>query len=126
MNTRREESTVPTAKTRKNPAMTRNILRRLIAMPFLVLGIVTLAFRLIRVTKGGLRTAIMSDRQMNNPEVVVAAKAKWGLDRSLPERLGSYIGDLQTGDRGKSFSTRRPVAQDVLFRPPQWNWSLRR
>lgn len=66
--------------------MTRNILRRLIAMPFLVLGIVTLAFRLIRVTKGGLRTAIMSDRQINNPEVVMAAKAKWGLDRSLPER----------------------------------------
>lgn len=98
--------------------MTRYILRRLIAMPFLVLGIVTLAFLLTTVTKGDPLTAIVSDRQMNNPEVVAAARAKWGLDRSLPERYVIYVGNLLQGDMGTSFISRRPVAQDVLFRLP--------
>jgi ABC-type dipeptide/oligopeptide/nickel transport system permease component len=98
--------------------MIRYMLRRLIAMPFLVLGIVTLAFLLTAVTKGDPLTAIVSDRQMNNPEVVAAARAKWGLDRSLPERYAIYVGNLLTGDMGTSFITRRPVAQDVLYRLP--------
>ena len=98
--------------------MTRYVLRRLFAMPFLVLGIVTLAFLLTTVTKGDPLTAIVSDRQMNNPEVVAAAKAKWGLDRSLPERYVIYVGNLLQGDMGTSFITRRPVLQDVLFRLP--------
>lgn len=98
--------------------MTRYILRRLLAMPFLVLGIVTLAFFLTTVTKGDPLTAIVSERQMNNPEVVAAAKARWGLDRSIPERYAIYVGNLLTGDMGTSFNTRRPVAQDVLYRLP--------
>ena len=87
-------------------------------MPFLVLGIVTLAFLLTTITKGDPLTAIVSDRQMNNPEVVAAAKARWGLDRSLPERYVIYVGNLLSGDMGTSFITRRPVAQDILYRLP--------
>ena len=98
--------------------MTRYILRRLLAMPFLVLGIITLAFLLTTVTKGDPLASIVSDRQMNNPEVVAAAKARWGLDRSLPERYVIYVGNLLTGDMGTSFITHRPVAQDILYRLP--------
>lgn len=98
--------------------MTRYILRRLIAMPFLVLGIVTLAFLLTTVTKGDPLSSIISERQMNDPAVVAAAKARWGLDRSLPERYVIYVGNLLTGDMGTSFITRRPVAQDIMYRLP--------
>ena len=87
-------------------------------MPFLVLGIVTLAFLLTTVTKGDPLTAIVSDRQMNDPVAVAAAKARWGLDRSLPERYVIYVGNLLQGDMGTSFITRRPVAQEVLYRLP--------
>jgi len=87
-------------------------------MPFLVLGIITLAFLLTTVTKGDPLAAIVSDRQMNDPEAVAAAKARWGLDRSLPERYLIYVQNLVTGDMGTSFITRRPVAQDVMFRLP--------
>jgi len=104
--------------TPREKGMTRYILRRLLAMPFLVLGIITLAFLLTTVTKGDPLTAVVSDRQMNNPEVVAAAKARWGLDRSLPERYLIYVGNLLQGDMGTSFITRRPVAQDVLYRLP--------
>lgn len=98
--------------------MTRYILRRFLAMPFLLLGIVTLAFLLTTVTKGDPLASIVSDRQMNDPEAVAAAKARWGLDRSLPERYFIYIGNLLSGDMGTSFITRRPVVQDVFFRLP--------
>ncbi|MDQ2068205.1 ABC transporter permease [Xinfangfangia sp. CPCC 101601] len=98
--------------------MIRYILRRLVAMPFLILGVVTLAFLLTTVTKGDQLASIVSDRQMNNPEVVAAAKARWGLDRSLPERYVIYVTNLAQGDMGTSFITRRPVAQDVLYRLP--------
>lgn len=98
--------------------MIRYILRRLFAIPFLVLGIVTLAFLLTTVVKGDPLSAIVSERQMNNPEVVAAAKARWGLDKSLPERYAIYVTNLVRGDMGTSFITRRPVAQDVLYRLP--------
>ncbi|RUZ31086.1 ABC transporter permease, partial [Mesorhizobium sp. M7A.F.Ca.CA.001.04.1.1] len=60
--------------------MSRYILRRLIAMPFLVLGIVTIAFLITTVTKGDPLTAIVAEQQMSNPDVVAAAKTRWGLD----------------------------------------------
>ena len=98
--------------------MIRYILRRVVAIPFLVLGIVTLAFLLTTVVKGDPLSAIVSERQMNNPEVVAAAKARWGLDKSLPERYVIYVTNLLKGDMGTSFITRRPVTQDVLYRLP--------
>ena len=93
--------------------MSRFILRRLLAMPFLVLGIVTMAFMISHVTQGDPLVSILGDRQMDNPEVVAAAKARWGLDRSLPEQYLVYVGNLLTGDFGISFRTKRPVARDL-------------
>lgn len=86
--------------------MIRHILRPLITMPFLVLGIIALTFLLTTVTKGNPLAAIVSDRQMNDPEAVAAAKTRWGLDRSLPERYLIYVQSLITGDMGTSFTLR--------------------
>ncbi len=58
--------------------MSNYLFKRLIAMPFLILGIVTMAFALTTITKGDPLTSIVAEQQMNNPEVVAAAKAKWG------------------------------------------------
>jgi peptide/nickel transport system permease protein len=98
--------------------MLNYLLRRGIAMPFILLGIITMAFLLTTVTKGDPLTAIVSEQQMNNPEIVAAAKARWGLDRSLPERYVIYVSNLVKGDMGTSFVTRRPVSQDLLARLP--------
>ncbi len=98
--------------------MVNYILRRTLAMPFLILGIVTMAFFLTTVTKGDPLTALVGEQQMNNPEIVAAAKKRWGLDRSLPERYIIYVGNLVQGDLGTSFVTRRPVTTDILVRLP--------
>lgn len=98
--------------------MLRFILRRMLATPLLLLGVATVAFFLTQMTKGDPLSAIVPERQMNNPEVVAAAKEKWGLDKSLPERYAIYVGNLVRGDLGTSFSTRRPVRDDIGDRLP--------
>jgi ABC-type dipeptide/oligopeptide/nickel transport system permease component len=98
--------------------MTRYILRRLIAMPLLLLGIVSIAFFISHNTRGDPLISIIGERQMENPEVVAAAKARWGLDKSLPEQYAIYVANLMTGDFGTSLRTKRPVAQDLLDRLP--------
>ncbi|GMG85074.1 ABC transporter permease [Paralimibaculum aggregatum] len=98
--------------------MARYLLRRLLAMPLLLLGVATAAFLLGNVVKGDPLASILNERQMNNPEVVAAAKARWGLDRSMPERYAIYLGNLAQGDFGTSFRTKRPVMRDLLDRLP--------
>ncbi|SCC81149.1 ABC transporter permease [Saliniramus fredricksonii] len=98
--------------------MTGFMVRRLIAMPLLLLGVATLAFFLTHVTKADPLSAVVSERQMNNPAVVAAAKARWGLDRPLPEQYVVYISNLAQGELGTSFRTRRPVSDDIFARLP--------
>jgi ABC-type dipeptide/oligopeptide/nickel transport system permease component len=98
--------------------MTRYIVRRLLSLPLLLLGIVSLAFLISHTTQGDPLASIVSERQMDNAEVVAAAKARWGLDKSLPEQYIIYIGNLLSGDLGTSFRTKQPVAQDLLERLP--------
>jgi ABC-type dipeptide/oligopeptide/nickel transport system permease component len=98
--------------------MGRYILRRLAAMPFLILGIITVAFFISHSTHGDPLVSILGDRQMENPEVVAAARARWGLDKSLPEQYLIYVRNLLTGDLGVSIRTKRPVLQDLAARLP--------
>lgn len=98
--------------------MSGTILRRLLMMPLLVFGIITVAFLLSQFTKGDPLASLIGERQMNNPVIVAAAKAKWGLDRSLPERYAIYVDRLLTGDMGTSFRTKQPVASDLAQRLP--------
>jgi peptide/nickel transport system permease protein len=98
--------------------MYRYIIRRLIAMPLLLLGVVSIAFLISHFTKGDPLVSIIGERQMDNPIVVAAARARWGLDRSLPEQYLIYVGNLLTGDFGTSLRTKRGVGLDLADRLP--------
>jgi ABC-type dipeptide/oligopeptide/nickel transport system permease component len=94
------------------------IARRLLAMPFLLLGVITVAFILSHFTQADPLTSILGERQMGNPAVVQAARERWGLDHSLPVQYGIYVKNLLSGDLGTSFRTRQPVAHDLMVRLP--------
>ena len=94
------------------------LLRRVMAMPLLLLGIASVVFLLSQVTKGDPLSALIPERMMSNETLVAAVKAQWGLDRSLPERYLIYMGHLVQGDLGTSFGTRRPVSTDIAERLP--------
>jgi peptide/nickel transport system permease protein len=98
--------------------MTRYIFRRLISIPLLLLGIISIAFVIAHTTQGDPLISIIGDRQMDNPDAVAAAKARWGLDKTLPEQYVIYLKNLVTGDLGTSFRTKQPVTRDLLVRLP--------
>lgn len=94
------------------------VLRRLLLIPVLLLGIVTATFILAQFTKGDPLVSIIGSRALNNPAVVDAAKKRWGLDKTVPERYLIYIENLAQGDMGTSFRTKQPVVSDLLQRLP--------
>jgi ABC-type dipeptide/oligopeptide/nickel transport system permease component len=55
---------------------------------------------------------------MANAEVVAAAKARWGLDKSPVEQYGVYVGNVLSGNLGTSFRSNRPVLRDIADRLP--------
>ena len=59
----------------------RFILRRLAAMPLLLLGIVTIAFCISRLIPADPLASIVGVRQMDNPTIVAAARAEVGAQR---------------------------------------------
>ena len=88
-------------------------------LAFLVLIIVSIAtFLLTHAVPGDPITAILSDRQANNPEVRAALERRWGLDQPLPIQYVYYVTNLLRGDWGDSISKRTPVAEELRQREP--------
>lgn len=98
--------------------MKRYILGRLVVVPFLLIGIVTVAFCVSRLIPADPLASLVGERQMNNEEVVNAAKVRWGLDESIPKQYVLYVGNLVQGDLGTSFRTKQSVVSDLAERIP--------
>jgi len=86
--------------------------RRLATTVPLLLGIVVMSFLFMRLAPGG---PFDTERALD-PQVRANLEARYGLDRSLPEQLGLYLGGLLRGDLGPSFqyvgwSVREILAQ---------------
>ncbi len=87
-------------------------------MPFLLLGIISAIFVVSRLTPADPLVSIVGERNLGNPEIVAAAKARWGLDQSIPVQYVKYMKNVLKGDFGTSFTTRRPVLSDLWDRLP--------
>jgi ABC-type dipeptide/oligopeptide/nickel transport system permease component len=98
--------------------MTRYVLRRLAITPLLLLGIITVAFIVARIIPADPVAAIVGERNMNNEEVVQAAKERWGLDGGIVEQYVTYVRNLLSGDLGTSFRTKQSVTSDIWERLP--------
>ena len=81
---------------------------RLLASPFLLLGILTLTFIIVHLAPGdpfpAERTAGMS------PEAAARLRSIFGTDAPLPVRYIRWLGDAARLDFGVSFTQRRPAA----------------
>lgn len=86
-------------------------LRRLfIAVPTLF-GVVLLVFLMVRLAPGD--PAVLLAGEFATPETLEAIRARYGLDRPLPEQFLIYLGALLQGDLGESARSRRPVLQEL-------------
>jgi peptide/nickel transport system permease protein len=94
-------------------SLTTSILRRVLIMFPMLIGVTMLAFIVSNMVPSDPLFLLISEKAMNNPEIVEATVKKWGLDRSKPEQYMVYLTNLLHGDLGTSFRSRRPVADDL-------------
>ncbi|MBI1729069.1 ABC transporter permease [Candidatus Acetothermia bacterium] len=87
--------------------------RRLLRLMLLLLGMTTLLFALSHWLPTDPVVANLGQSASQNPEIVAAFKAKWGLDLPLQQQFFSYLGNLVSGELGRSITTGRPVLQDL-------------
>ncbi len=94
--------------------MGKLILRRLLSAIPTLLAIIILSFILMRIAPGG---PFDGERPLA-PETRAALEAAYGLDKSLPEQVILYIGNILTGNFGPSlvyrdFTVTQLVAQSL-------------
>lgn len=96
--------------------MTRLLAKRLlVAIPNL-LGVVVLIFVLTRMLPGD--PAAYFAGPAATAQSIEEVRKQLGLDRSIPEQFLAYLGDLFTGDLGKSLTSGQPVLDDLIARVP--------
>lgn len=96
--------------------MTGYVLRRLLLAVPLLLGVVVLTFVLIHLAPGDPVRILGGDG--GDAAYYAAMRAKLGLDRTVPEQLLIYLGNVLHGDFGYSYVQRRPVLEVIADRVP--------
>lgn len=94
------------------------ILRRVAITVSLLFGVTVMTFLIVQLVPGDAATANLSETALNDPEIVAAYRAKWGLDKPLHIQYWVYLTSVLKGDLGVSQQTSRPVLDDLLTYVP--------
>ncbi len=87
--------------------------RRLVLAVVALFGVVLTAFLVAHSVPADPLAMVLSEQATKDPSIRAAYIKRWGLDRTLPEQFGAYLANVLRGDLGESFTTRRPVLQDL-------------
>lgn len=90
------------------------ILKRLISAIPVLLGITIIVFLIMSLIPGDPATAILGS--YSTPENVEKLNRDLGLDKPMVQRYFIWLGNMLTGDFGRSFSLNRPVLDEILER----------
>ncbi|WP_460272229.1 ABC transporter permease [Celeribacter sp. ULVN23_4] len=90
------------------------ILKRLISAIPVLFGITVIVFLIMSMIPGDPATAILGSYA--TPENVEKLNRDLGLDKPLVQRYFIWLGNMLTGDFGRSFSLNRPVLDEILER----------
>ena len=96
--------------------MLRYIGKRLLMLIPVLLGITLVVQLLIDITPGDPAKLMLG--MQATPERVEALREELGLNDPLPVRYGRYLWKVMHGDFGVSYTTKRPVADEILQRFP--------
>jgi peptide/nickel transport system permease protein len=94
-------------------SLQRYIVRRLALLLPMLIGITVLTFVVSHFVPSDPVATGLGERAANDPEIVAAFRARWGLDEPLPTQYLRYLGGLLRGDLGVSISSHRAVADDL-------------
>jgi ABC-type dipeptide/oligopeptide/nickel transport system permease component len=97
--------------------MTGVLGRRLLLVVPTLFGVLIAAFLLLEVAPGDPVQAMVGERA--DPATIARLRAGLHLDDPLLVRFGRYVWGVMRGDLGRSYITRRPIAQDLAERLPK-------
>ena len=89
------------------------IIKRIFYLLILLLGVATIVFVLTRLVPTDPVAANLSQRNLNNEEMVNAFRAKWGLDKPVWQQYLIYLKGLLQLDFGTSIRTGKPVLSEL-------------
>lgn len=89
------------------------IIKRIFYLLILLLGVATIVFVLTRLVPTDPVAANLSQRNLNNEEMVNAFRAKWGLDKPVWQQYLIYLKGLLQLDFGTSIRTGKPVLAEL-------------
>ncbi|WP_117192444.1 ABC transporter permease [Rhizobium terrae] len=92
------------------------IVKKLLALPLILIGVSLLVFVAIRALPGD-PARLMAGPEATQ-EAVDAMTARLDLDRSLPEQYASFAYDAVRGDLGLSIKSKLPVTAEIAERLP--------
>jgi peptide/nickel transport system permease protein len=100
--------------------MGRYILRRLLLNVFVVWIVASVVFVAVRALPGdfALRQVATNLELADNEAAIKQARHVLGLDKPLWKQYAIFIGDLVTGDLGKSYATHRSTWSELKERVP--------
>jgi len=96
--------------------MHKYILRRILMMIPVLLGAMLVIFTLVYITPGDPARILLGERAPE--EAIATLRAEMGLDRPFLVQFVGYVTRVVRLDLGTSFSTRRPVFEELSFRIP--------
>ena len=91
--------------------LVRLIVRRLIFLVFVLFGLSVITFGLSHVIPGDPARLMAGPRASRS--AVEKLREKYGLNDPWLKQYVTYVGNITHGDFGMSFTTRRPVSQDL-------------
>jgi ABC-type dipeptide/oligopeptide/nickel transport system permease component len=91
-------------------------LRRVAWMPPTLLGLTLIVFAVSHVIPAD-PARVMAGENASAAQVE-ALKAKFGLDKPLPQQFVRYVTNVLSGDMGISLYSQRPISIDLLSRLP--------
>lgn len=98
------------------PRPLRIVLSRLPMILPQMLGVIFVAFMLVRLLPGDPTLLMLGN--MATPESIASLREQLGLDGTLWQQFAHYMGNVIHGDLGVSLFTSNPVATDLMERAP--------
>jgi peptide/nickel transport system permease protein len=99
--------------------MARYVTRRLSTGLSTLLLVLLASFVMVRLAPGDPADARADEVRLSD-EQMAATRRAFGLDRSVPVQLASYVARVLRGDLGRSYFSREPVAALIGSR---WRWA---
>ena len=91
---------------------------RLVKAVGVLFGILVLNFLLIHAAPGDPAAVMAGEAGAADAQFIEQLRARFGLDRSLPEQLWRYVSGVAQGDLGYSYRQQMPVATLIAERLP--------